>query len=197
MVQSAVQRVRLFSESVQGDEPLWRFVVQAHDGSPLLEASDRESGVDGDRLDLLALVRGLEALEEPSRLTLVTPSRYVRRGLSYGLEDWRHNGWRWENFGVMVPIKNADLWQRVDRALSFHEVEGRNFRIDAAHAVPSPAVPVAAGDAPNSVPRPNFLGDRATGAGVRVHRLLSEACQNIGWQLAQFGTPLMKSPWLE
>ena len=75
------------------------------------------------RLELLAVVRGLEALAQPSRVTLVTPSRYVNRGLAYGLAEWRANGWQWEHFGQMVPVKNRDLWQRVDRALAIHEVE--------------------------------------------------------------------------
>ena len=75
---------------------------------------------------------GLEALEQPSRVTLVTSSRYVSRGLRFGLEEWRSNGWRWERDGRPVPIKNGDLWQRVDWALKFHRVRCRSWRIDAA-----------------------------------------------------------------
>ena len=92
----------------------WRFVLQSLDGSSRLEAEDAEPAVGGERLELLAVVRGLEALEQPSRVTLVTPSKYVSRGLSYGLQDWRENDWNWEHHGQMVPIKNRDLWQRLD-----------------------------------------------------------------------------------
>jgi len=126
----------LFSESHgpagasrRGD---WRFVLQAIDGSTKLEVEDAEPSIRGERLELLAVVRGLEALEQPSRVTLVTPSRYVSRGLTYGLQDWRENGWQWENHGAMVPIKNHDLWQRLDRALAFHRLECRPWRFDAA-----------------------------------------------------------------
>ncbi len=83
-----------------------------------------------ERLELLAVVRGLEALEQPSKVTLVTTSRVVRRGLRFGLELWRENQWHWERFGRMAPIKNADLWQRVDRALHIHDVSCRTLRFD-------------------------------------------------------------------
>jgi ribonuclease HI len=192
MVRATAPRFRLLTESLSSDNPCWHFVLQSPDGDPLLEASDQEPGYDGDWLDLLALVRGLESLEQPSRLTLVTPSRYVRRGLNYGLDDWRRNGWQWESFGLLVPVKNADLWQRVDRALGFHELEGRNFRIDPAHTA---GVAVDAED--QAVARPSFLRDFRRRPGVRIHRLLRSACETVGWQLAQFGTPLMREPWRE
>jgi ribonuclease HI len=79
-------------------------------------------------------VRGLESLGQPSRVTLVTKSRYVSRGFSCGLDSWRENGWQWERFGKMVPVKDLDLWQRVDQALKFHQVECRKLRFDAAHS---------------------------------------------------------------
>jgi ribonuclease HI len=124
----------LFSASIDDLEPgRWRFVLRALDGSDRLVAEDMEPDVHGERLELLALVRGLEALAQPSRVTLFTPSRYIRTGIRSGLPEWRRNGWRWEYFGQMVPVKNCDLWQRVDRALRFHELECRSLRVDAAH----------------------------------------------------------------
>ncbi len=100
----------------------WRFVIQRSDGSTLLEAEDLEPDMRGERLELLSVVRGLEALDGPSQVTLVTASGYVRRGLKYGLESWRRSGFTWESFGAMTPVKNADLWQRLDRASSIHEL---------------------------------------------------------------------------
>lgn len=117
-------------EACRGD---WRFALQAADGSARLEVADTEPAVRGERLELLAVVRGLEALEQPSRVTLVTASRYVRRGIAVGLADWRDNGWRWEAYGRWVPIKHLDLWQRLDHALSVHRVELREFRLDGPH----------------------------------------------------------------
>jgi len=117
----------------------WRFQLRTADGAPKIEAEDVEPNLSGERLQLLAVVRGLEALDEPSRVTLMTPSCYVREGIRYGLPEWRKNGWRWECFGQMVPIKNGDLWRRVDTAMQYHQVECRTWRIDRPQAaVPPP-----------------------------------------------------------
>lgn len=136
-MKAAAPHYLLFSESCRRREQgRWRFVLQSVDGSQQFEAGDDEPDVRGERLELLAVVRGLEALDQPSRVTLVTPSRYVNRGLTYGLEEWRSNDWRWEHDGFMVPVKNRDLWQRVDRALSFHKLECRTWRFDLPHTTP-------------------------------------------------------------
>jgi ribonuclease HI len=129
----------LFSEANKEDQQgYWSFVLRAADGSATIEAADCEPQVHGQRLDLLAVVRGLEALDQPSRVTLVAPSSYVNRGIVYGLDEWGRNGWTWECFGQMVPVKNGDLWQRLDRALKIHRIERPIYRVDAAHAVPRP-----------------------------------------------------------
>ena len=134
----------LFSEADSSNRPLgrWHFLLESIEGQTLVEASDEEPGVHGERLELLAVVRGLEALDQPSRVTLVTSSRHVSRGLRCGLEEWRNNSWRWERDGRLVPIKNRDLWQRIDGALKFHHVECRSWRIDPAHSAPQADTPV-------------------------------------------------------
>lgn len=133
-MQAATPHFLLFSESRRDrDLRQWRFVLQPIEGGEHLEAADAEPEAQGERLELLAVVRGLEALEQPSRVTLVTPSKYVNRGLTYGLQEWRANDWQWELFGEMVPVKNRDLWQRIDRALSFHQLECRTWRFDLPH----------------------------------------------------------------
>ena len=123
-------------EAVAGPNA-WRFKLEPVGAGPTLQASDVEPDVRGERLELFALVRGLEALDQPSTVTLVTSSRYVRMGLAHGLDEWRNNGWRWERFGQMTPVKNSDLWQRIDRALRFHRVECRTWRVDPAHDAPA------------------------------------------------------------
>ncbi len=113
----------------------WHFVLERLDGPERLEAADSESDVHRDRLALLAVVRGLEALEQPSQVTLVTTSRYVSRGLRYGLNEWREAEYTWEHFGIQKPIRNADLWQRIDRAMSFHQVTCRLLQSPLAQAM--------------------------------------------------------------
>lgn len=136
---------------VEQDSTSWHFRLESVAGRDAFDVSDVEHHLDADRLALLALVRGLEALDQASRVTLVTSNAYLRRGLAVGLPDWRSNDWQWERFGQMVPVTNADLWRRVDRALRFHNLDGRIWRFDAVEST-------RAGQAPTKrTPRPKFL----------------------------------------
>jgi len=95
-------------------------------------ATDSESTDCGERLELLAVVRGLEALDQPARVTLVTRSRYVSRGIKKGLAEWRSNNWQWERFGRLVPVRDHDLWRRVDQALRFHQIDCQPWQFEEA-----------------------------------------------------------------
>ena len=97
-------------------------VLKVVGGEIELDITDIEPGVRGERLELLTVVRGLEALDQPSCVTIVTASRYVRNGIELGLPQWRQKGWMWESFGRLEQVKHADLWQRLDRAASVHEI---------------------------------------------------------------------------
>lgn len=116
----------------------WKFVLEHLESGEKLEASDRESDATPDRTALIAVLRGLEALEQPSRVTLITTSRYVFRGLQYGLTEWRANDYNWEHFGSVQPIRNADIWKRIDRTLSFHKVQCRWISQDQPDEVTKP-----------------------------------------------------------
>lgn len=87
-----------------------------------MEAGDREPG-DLNRLALLAAVRGLEAIDGPASVTLMSKNRYLIRSLVDSLPRWRANGFAWEYFGRRLEVQNADLWRRLDRATEIHRVE--------------------------------------------------------------------------
>lgn len=157
----------------------WRFRLESVDGTDKLEAAEDEPNLDGERLELLAVVRGLEALDQPSRVTLVTSSRYVSRGLRFGLDAWRGNDWKWERYGKMTPVNDPDLWRRVDRALQYHSVECRTWRLDAAHESDSTAGPRVihfpqsdqqTSEAPREVPRPTPIRRRLVGKALHLAR---------------------------
>ncbi len=123
----------LFSEASQDRRvaQTWRFVLQHIESQRRFSATDSEPSEAGhERLELLAVVRGLEALDRPARVTLVTKSRYVSRGIQRGLSEWRASDWRWERFGRIVPVRDHDLWRRVDRALRFHDVVCQAWQFD-------------------------------------------------------------------
>lgn len=186
----------LFSESCRkSPRGQWRFVLQSIDGSEQLEAADAEPDAYGERLELLAVVRGLEALAQPSRVTLVTPSKYVNRGLAYGLEEWRSNGWQWEHYGAMVPVKNRDLWQRVDRALVYHQLECRTWRFDLPHLGSEPTSKPASLETPSAQRRVR-LGGRWKRQWVACQRWWYDHWRWLGLWSAQCGTRLLPLPWL-
>jgi ribonuclease HI len=114
--------------------PRWRFTLQSVAGDERLTAADLEPDTRRSRLELLAVVRGLEAIDQPARVTLLTRSRYVSRGIRRQLAQWREHHWQWERFGTMTPIRDYDLWRRIDRALEFHQLECCVWQADEAPA---------------------------------------------------------------
>lgn len=124
----------LFSEASRQEcaTARWRFVLQQVSTNQRFSASDVEACPEStERLELLAVVRGLEALDGAARVTLVTKSRYVSRGIKLGIAEWRENDWCWERFGRIVPVRDKDLWQRVARALEIHQVDCQAWQFDA------------------------------------------------------------------
>ncbi len=133
MISSAPHYLLLADAEADADTGRWHFELQEDNGHRRLSAADSEPDMTGERLELLSVVRGLEAIDQPSRVTLLTQSRYVRRVLSVGLDEWRENDWCWEHYGSWVPVKHRDLWQRVDTAMKYHQVECRTWRVDRPH----------------------------------------------------------------
>ncbi len=131
-MQAPVPHFLLYTESSRSGRfaPRWKFVLQSVGGDERLSAADSELDSRRSRLELLAVVRGLEAIDRPSRVTLLTRSHYVSRGIRRQLNQWRDHHWRWESFGKLVPIRDHDLWQRIDRALQFHRVECCPWHVD-------------------------------------------------------------------
>ena len=72
------------------------------------------------RMELMAAIRALESLTRPAAVRLHTDSSYVRNGITGWLHGWKRNGWR---TAARQPVKNADLWQRLDAAAARHDVQ--------------------------------------------------------------------------
>lgn len=79
-----------------------------------------EAQTTNNRMELMAAIRALEALTEPCEVALHTDSRYVQQGISEWLAGWRRRGWKTAGGD---PVKNQDLWQRLDAARAQHQVE--------------------------------------------------------------------------
>jgi ribonuclease HI len=84
------------------------------------ELSGGEKLTTNNRMELLAAIRALEALNRPCQVTLTTDSVYVRDGITKWIHGWRRNGWRTAD---KKPVKNADLWQELLTAVEPHRVD--------------------------------------------------------------------------
>ncbi|MCU5784361.1 ribonuclease H [Alcanivorax balearicus MACL04] len=82
------------------------------------------------RMELMAAIVALETLKSPCRVVLTTDSQYVRQGITEWMANWKRRGWRTAS---RQPVKNADLWQRLDQAAAPHEVEWRWVRGHSGH----------------------------------------------------------------
>jgi ribonuclease HI len=82
------------------------------------------------RMELMAAIQALEALKQPSRVQLHTDSVYVRDGITQWIERWKRNGWR---TAAKKPVKNVDLWQRLERAADRHDMEWHWVKGHAGH----------------------------------------------------------------
>lgn len=90
-----------------------------------------DSHTTNNRMELMAAIAGLEALTRRCSVRLTTDSRYVMDGIRSWLPGWKRNGWR---TAAKKPVKNIDLWQRLDAAAARHEVEWIWVRGHAGHA---------------------------------------------------------------
>ena len=82
------------------------------------------------RMELMAAIRALESLKRPCRVRLTTDSQYVQKGITEWMANWKRNGWRTL---AKKPVKNADLWQRLDMAISGHQIEWQWVRGHSGH----------------------------------------------------------------
>ena len=94
------------------------------------EMSGGEALTTNNRMELMAAISALEALKKPSRVDLHTDSEYVKKGISEWIHGWKRKGWR---TAAKTPVKNAELWQRLDAAQQPHEVKWHWVRGHAGH----------------------------------------------------------------
>ncbi len=106
----------------------WGVVIRS--GSREKELSGGEPHTTNNRMELLAAIRGLEALKRPCDVTLYTDSIYVRDGISKWIHGWQKNGWRTAD---RKPVKNAELWQELLAAAAPHRIEWHWVKGHAGH----------------------------------------------------------------
>ena len=78
-----------------------------------------EADTTNNRMELLAAINALEVLERSSTITIITDSAYVKNGVTSWIHSWKRNGWK---TAARKPVKNAELWLRLDQAQARHQV---------------------------------------------------------------------------
>jgi ribonuclease HI len=95
------------------------------------ELKGGEAVTTNNRMELMAAISALEALTRSCSVDVYTDSNYLRDGITKWIHTWRRNGWR---TAEKKPVKNAELWQRLDRALGRHRIQWHWVRGHAGHA---------------------------------------------------------------
>jgi len=126
------------------NQPIEIFTDGACKGNPgpggwgaLLRLGDNEKSLYGgelnttnNRMELLAAIRGLEALKREATVILTTDSQYVMKGVCEWMPNWKKRGWKTAS---KQPVKNVDLWQQLDELVNQHQVEWRWVRGHTGH----------------------------------------------------------------
>ena len=81
-----------------------------------------EAETTNNRMELTAVIRGLQGLKRASKVRIVTDSQYVKNGITQWIHNWKRNGWK---TAAKKPVKNADLWQQLDQEVVKHQIEWR------------------------------------------------------------------------
>lgn len=100
----------------------WGVLMQAMDGDRVVkerELCGGDANTTNNRMELLAAINALEVLERPTQVTIVTDSQYVKNGVTSWIHGWKRNGWK---TSAKKPVKNVELWQRLDEAQARHQV---------------------------------------------------------------------------
>jgi ribonuclease HI len=90
-----------------------------------------ERDTTNNRMELLAVIKALQALTRPTQVRVYTDSTYVQKGISEWIDGWKKNGWRTK---AKEPVKNADLWKALDEAREPHTVEWKWVKGHAGHS---------------------------------------------------------------
>ncbi|MCB1343538.1 MAG: ribonuclease HI, partial [Pseudooceanicola sp.] len=111
----------------------WGVLLRAMAGGTVVkerELSGGEAQTTNNRMELLAAINALEALERASTITVVTDSNYVKNGITGWIFGWKKNGWK---NAAKKPVANAELWQRLDAAQARHKVTWKWVKGHAGH----------------------------------------------------------------
>ena len=116
-----MQEVKIYTDGACRGNPGpggWGAVLQYNGQEKRLHGGERETT--NNRMEMTAVIRALEALRRPCRITLTTDSKYVIQGITEWIHGWKKKDWRTAG---KKPVQNVDLWQKMDSLVAGHEIE--------------------------------------------------------------------------
>jgi ribonuclease HI len=108
--------------------------MRAMEGEQIVKERELQGGeadTTNNRMELMAAISALEVLTRPSEITIITDSAYVKNGVTQWIHGWKRNGWRTAD---KKPVKNVELWQRLEAAQARHQVRWEWIKGHAGHA---------------------------------------------------------------
>ena len=111
----------------------WGVLMRAVEGDEVLKQRELSGGAElttNNQMELMAAISALEVLERASELTIVTDSTYVKNGVTGWIHGWKKNGWK---TAAKKPVKNVELWQRLDEAQARHTINWEWVKGHAGH----------------------------------------------------------------
>ena len=117
--------VQLFSDGACRGNPGpggWAYILRHPATGTEKEGSGGQAETTNNQMELMAVIAGLAALKHRSEVEVITDSNYVAKGCSEWLAGWKKNGWRRREGKTWKPVKNVELWQRLDELLAAHQV---------------------------------------------------------------------------
>ncbi|MES9898014.1 MAG: ribonuclease HI [Sedimenticola sp.] len=114
------ERVEIYTDGACKGNPGrggWGAVMYYDGNQKQLYGGERDTT--NNRMELMAVIKALEALKRPVDIRVTTDSQYVKKGITEWIHNWKKNGWR---TAAKKPVKNSDLWQRLDQLVTGHHV---------------------------------------------------------------------------
>ena len=128
--------VQLFTDGACSGNPGpggWAFILRHPASGTEKEVSGGNPETTNNQMEMTALIRGLETLTRPSEVEVLTDSVYVAKGCEEWLPNWKRNGWRRREGKRWTPVKNVELWRRMDELLAVHQVRFTVIRGHSGH----------------------------------------------------------------
>ncbi len=111
----------------------WAFILRHHKTGKTLVRSGGAAQTTNNQMEMTAVIEGLAALTRPTRVEVVSDSTYVLDGIAKWLANWKKNQWRRREGGSWKPVKNVELWRKIDELVSRHEVRLTHVRGHSGH----------------------------------------------------------------